>query len=110
MDGLRIKKDGNWVPVKPLPNALSSTLIVTNGTYHSTEHQAMVNSAKERLSIATFYGPKLERNMGPALSLITQQTPAMFKRVGVADYFKGFFARKLRGKSYLDVMRIQNDE
>ncbi|KAM7500619.1 hypothetical protein LguiA_025033 [Lonicera macranthoides] len=113
MDGLQIKKDGNWVPVKPLHNAFIINIgdileIVTNGTYRSIEHRAMVNSAKERLSIATFLSPKIDGEMGPAPSLITQQTPAKFRRVEVADYFKGLFIRELSGKSYLDVMRIQN--
>ncbi|KAM7505896.1 hypothetical protein LguiB_004800 [Lonicera macranthoides] len=114
MDGLQIKKDGNWVPVKPLPNAFIINIgdileIVTNGTYRSIEHRAMVNSAKERLSIATFCNPKFDGDIGPAPSLITQQTPANFRRIEVAEYVKGLFTRELNGKSYLDVMRIQNE-
>ncbi|KAK0579828.1 hypothetical protein LWI29_032155 [Acer saccharum] len=81
--------------------------IVTNGIYHSIEHRATVNSSKERLSIATFYNPKLEGDMGPAPSLITPETPALFRRISVTDYLKGYFSRELRGKSYVDVMRIQ---
>ncbi|KAF5944772.1 hypothetical protein HYC85_018849 [Camellia sinensis] len=84
--------------------------IVTNGTYRSIEHRAVVNSSKERLSIATFYNPRLDGEMGPAPSLITPQTPARFKRIRVQDYFTGLFARELHGKSYLDVMRIENEE
>ncbi len=84
--------------------------IVTNGIYRSIEHRATVNSEKERLSIATFYNPKLDGDMGPAPSLVTPETPALFKRIRVADYFKGYFSRELQGKSYLDVMRIQNEE
>lgn len=84
------------------------TQIVTNGTYRSIEHRASVNSSKERLSMATFYSPNIEGVLGPARSLITPETPVLFKTIGVADYFKGLFARELRGKSYLDVLRIQN--
>lgn len=69
-----------------------------------------MNQEKERLSIATFYSPKLDGEMGPAPSLITSERPALFTRIGVADYFRGLFARKLEGKSYVDVMRIQNGE
>ncbi|KAK2642693.1 hypothetical protein Ddye_024456 [Dipteronia dyeriana] len=113
MEGLQIRKDGMWVPVKPLPDAFIINIgdileIITNGIYRSIEHRATVNSSKERLSIATFYNPKLEGDMGPAPSLITPETPQLFRRIGVADYFKGFFSRELRGKSYVDVMRIQN--
>ncbi|KAJ0017512.1 hypothetical protein Pint_10124 [Pistacia integerrima] len=84
--------------------------IVTNGIYRSIEHRATVNSTKERLSIATFYCPKLDGEMGPAPSLITPETPALFRRIGVEDYFKGLFTRKLDGKAYIDVMRIDNQE
>lgn len=116
MEGLQIRKEGKWIPVKPLPNAFVVNVgdileIVTNGTYRSIEHRATVNSVKERLSIATFYSAELEGDMGPAPSLITPEKPALFKRIGVADYFKGLFSRKLQGKSYIDVMRtIQGEE
>ncbi|KAF2305382.1 hypothetical protein GH714_004543 [Hevea brasiliensis] len=65
MEGLQIKKDGNWVPIKPLPNAFIINIgdileILTNGIYRSIEHRATVNSDKERLSIATFYNPRLD--------------------------------------------------
>ncbi|KAJ0082919.1 hypothetical protein Patl1_10086 [Pistacia atlantica] len=114
MEGLQIRKDGMWVPVKPLPDAFIINIadaleVLTNGIYRSIEHRAVVNSVKERLSIATFYSPKIDGNMGPAPSLVTPETPALFERISVADYFKGFFSRELQGKSYLDVLRIENE-
>ncbi|GMJ07546.1 SENESCENCE-RELATED GENE 1, senescence-related gene 1 [Hibiscus trionum] len=115
MEGLQIRKNGVWVPIKPLPNAFVINIgdimeIVSNGIYKSIEHRATVNSVKERVSVATFYSPKLDGEMGPAPSLITPQTPPLFRRIGVADYFKGYFSRELRGKSYLDVLRVQDEE
>ncbi|KAK6273213.1 hypothetical protein POUND7_010296 [Theobroma cacao] len=111
MEGLQIRKDGAWIPIKPLPNAFVINIgdileIVSNGIYRSIEHRATVNSRKERMSIATFYSPKLEGDMGTAPSLITPQTPALFRRIGVVDYFRGLFSRELRGKSYIDVLRV----
>ncbi|KAK7838455.1 protein srg1 [Quercus suber] len=111
MEGLQIRQDGMWIPVKPLHNAFVVNIgdileIVTNGIYRSIEHRATVNSECERLSIATFYSPKLDGDMGPAPSLVKPERPALFKRIGVADYFKGFFSRELHGKSYVDAMRI----
>ncbi|KAK9937741.1 hypothetical protein M0R45_014513 [Rubus argutus] len=72
------------VPVKPLPDAFIVNIgdileIQTNGTYRSIEHRAI---------------------------LITEQTPAAYTRIGVQEYFKAFFARKLQGKSFLDDLRI----
>ncbi|XP_075663776.1 protein SRG1-like [Castanea sativa] len=111
MEGLQIRQNGMWIPVKPPHNAFVVNIgdileIVTNGIYRSIEHRATVNSERERLSIATFYSPKLDGDMGPAPSLVKPERPALFKRIGVADYFKGFFSRELRGKSYVDAMRI----
>ncbi|XVF25548.1 hypothetical protein REPUB_Repub13aG0221500 [Reevesia pubescens] len=54
--------------------------------------------------------PKLDGDLGPAPSLITPETPALFRRIGVADYFKGYYSRELRQKSYIDVFRVQNME
>ncbi|KAH7568655.1 hypothetical protein JRO89_XS06G0028600 [Xanthoceras sorbifolium] len=114
VEGLQIRKDGMWIPVKPLPNAFvinigDSLEIVSNGTYRSIEHRATVNSLKERLSVATAYSPNLDREIGPAPSLLTPKTPAMFRRIGVKEYYKGRFSNKLDGKSTLNTMRIQNE-
>ncbi|KAK8682998.1 hypothetical protein V6N13_039074 [Hibiscus sabdariffa] len=112
MEGLQIRNSGVWVPIKPLPNAFVINIgdfmeIISNGIYRSVEHRATVNSVKERLSVAAFYSPKLDGDMGPAPSLITPQTPPLFGRIGVADYFKGFYSRELRVKSYLDTLRLR---
>ncbi|KAJ0044732.1 hypothetical protein Pint_04853 [Pistacia integerrima] len=113
VEGLQIKKNGKWVPVSPLPNAFIVNIgdmleMITNGAYRSIEHRATVNSVQERLSIATFYSPRYDGEVGPAFSLITEQTPASFRRVTTEEYFKGLFARELHEKSYLDSMRIQH--
>ncbi|RDX62831.1 Codeine O-demethylase, partial [Mucuna pruriens] len=84
---------------------------MTNGIYKSTMHRAVVNSEKERLSIATFYGPEWSGNIGPAPTLVTPDRPAVFKTIGVADFYKGYLSPQHLGKpkSYLnDVLRIQN--
>lgn len=71
------------------------------------EHRAVVNSSKERLSVATFYSCNLDTELGPARSLVGPNKPPLFRRMPVSDYFKNFFARKLNGKSYLDFMKLE---
>ena len=93
-----------------LLNFLSFLQIVSNGVYRSIEHRATVNSTKERLSIATFYSSKLDSELGPAASLISPHNPPIFRKVPLEKYFKDFFDRKLKGKSYLDFMRIEKGE
>ncbi|KAG4391182.1 hypothetical protein GLYMA_05G137500v4 [Glycine max] len=115
VEGLQIKIDGSWIPIKPLPNAFIVNLgdmmeIMTNGIYRSIEHRATVNLEKERLSIATFYNPGMEVKLGPAPSLVTPTTPAVFKTISVPEYYRGYLSRELRGRSYLDSMKIQNED
>ncbi|WMV15689.1 hypothetical protein MTR67_009074, partial [Solanum verrucosum] len=112
---LQIKKDGAWISVPYRPDAFVVNIgdileIVTNGIYKSIEHRAIVNEDKERISIATFFSPKLDGDLGPAASLLTPQSPAQYRRIGVADYFKGYFSRELVGKSYIDTLRIGNED
>ncbi|KAI4357400.1 hypothetical protein L6164_001349 [Bauhinia variegata] len=114
MEGLQIRKDGLWIPVKPLPNAFIINIgdileIVTNGIYRSIEHRATVNPEKERISVATFYNPSFEKIIGPAQSLVDAERPAKFRSISVAEHFKGYLSRELHGKSYVDFMRIQSE-
>ncbi|KAM5587804.1 codeine O-demethylase [Rosa sericea] len=112
--GLQIKKDGVWVPVNFredafVVNAGDIFEILSNGAYKSMEHRAMVNSEQERISIAMFFNPKFEAEIGPVTSLITPENPPLFKRIGMEQYVQDFYTRrKLDGKSYLDQMRLQN--
>ena len=60
--------------------------------------------------MATFYSPRLEADIGPAPTLITSESPALFKTISVIDFFRGSLLHKLDGKAYIDGMRIQNEE
>lgn len=75
--------------------------------YKSVEHQAIVNSNNERMSVATFYSSNMGTELGPARSLVAKHNVANFRRMPLEAYFKEFFARKLDGKSYLDFMKLE---
>ncbi|MED6118175.1 hypothetical protein PIB30_000154 [Stylosanthes scabra] len=91
VEGLQIKKDGIWVPVKPLPNAF----IINIG-----------DILEERLSIGTFRSPRLDSILGSASSLITKETPPRFKTIKMKEYVERLFAGKLGVRAYIDVLRI----
>ncbi|RZC90040.1 hypothetical protein C5167_044669 [Papaver somniferum] len=117
VDGLQIRKEKIWVPIKPLHNAFVVNIgdileIMSNGIYRSVEHRATINSSKERLSVATFQNPKADTEIGPIPSMITPETPALFRTIRYDDYLKKLFLRILDGKkSFLDSMRIgEGDE
>ncbi|KAH9779413.1 protein SRG1 [Citrus sinensis] len=84
--------------------------IITNGTYPSIEHRAVVNSVQERLSVATAYSLRYDGEVYPAPSLISEKTPPLFRRVRIEEYFRSRYARELRGKSQLDSLRIQHSQ
>jgi len=84
--------------------------IITNGIYPSIEHRATVNSEKERISVATFYGPNMQAMLAPVPSLVTEERPAQYRRISVVDHFNGYFSQELRGKSYLNEMKITESE
>ncbi|WCJ27310.1 2-oxoglutarate (2OG) and Fe(II)-dependent oxygenase superfamily protein [Euphorbia peplus] len=111
VDGLEIKKDGVWLPVSFLPNSLVVNVgdileILSNGVYHSIEHKASVNSEKERISIAFFVNPRFDADVGPATSLISPFNPPIYRTIGMENYVKDFFTRKLKSKTYLEYMKI----
>ncbi|KAJ9564868.1 hypothetical protein OSB04_000834 [Centaurea solstitialis] len=95
------------MPVKPLKDAFIVNIgdileILTNGIYKSIEHRATVNSENARLSIATFLGPKMDGDLGPAPSLITADTQPRFTRVSVTDFLKNFLSKELKSKTNVE--------
>ncbi|KAL9254646.1 Oxoglutarate-dependent flavonoid 7-O-demethylase 1-like protein [Drosera capensis] len=115
VEGLQVKKDGTWIPVNFMPDSFVVNLgdileILSNGLYKSCEHRATVNAIKERISFAMFFNPKLEAEVGPSRSLLSLQNPPLFRRVGMQKYVEDFFARRLDGKSYLEVLRLKEGE
>ncbi|KAK7412534.1 hypothetical protein VNO78_03998 [Psophocarpus tetragonolobus] len=114
VNGLQIKKNGVWIPVNVMSNALIINIgdiieIMSNGAYKSVEHRATVNSEKERISMAMFFLPKFQSEIGPAVSLTNPEHPPLFKRIVVEKYVKDYFTHELNGKSYLERMRITEE-
>ncbi|KAI6705603.1 hypothetical protein NL676_008565 [Syzygium grande] len=115
VDGFQIKMDGAWTPIHILPNAFVVNVgdvmeIFSNGLYNSIEHRATVNSTRERISIAMFFNPKLDSEIGPIQSLTTTESPALFRRIKMEKYVQDFFSHKLNGKSYLERMKLQPEK
>ncbi|KAK4796315.1 hypothetical protein SAY86_028641 [Trapa natans] len=78
--GLQVLKDGTWVAVKPVPDAVivmlaDQTEIITNGAYRSAEHRAITNSSRARLSLATFHDPAKSKKIFPAPEIVSSSSP-----------------------------------
>ncbi|XP_028765875.1 probable 2-oxoglutarate-dependent dioxygenase At5g05600 [Neltuma alba] len=109
--GLEVKRksDGQWVAVKPTPNAFIINLgdvlqVWTNGEYESVEHRVMVNSVKERYSVPFFLNPSHYIMVKPLEELTGEQNPAKYR-----PYNWGKFAltRKRSNFMKLQVENIQ---
>ncbi|KAH7659169.1 (S)-norcoclaurine synthase protein [Dioscorea alata] len=112
VQGLQIKKNGAWLPIKPLPGAFIVNIgdiieIMSNGKYKSIEHRAIVNTDRERLSIATFHGPRVDAQVGPLPAAVEKNEPH-YKTVSLQDYVRMLFSFKLEGKNILDHMKLED--
>ncbi|KAJ3681861.1 hypothetical protein LUZ60_014434 [Juncus effusus] len=112
VQGLQIRKDGKWLSVEALPgtfvvNIGDSFEMFSNGKYKSIEHRAVVNAAKERISIATFTTAPFSGMVGP-LPEVVKGDKEKYKTMNYLEYFRGYLSAKLEGRSYLESMRLSN--
>ncbi|KAH6824337.1 2-oxoglutarate and oxygenase superfamily protein [Perilla frutescens var. hirtella] len=91
VSGLQVRRGNTWITVKPVPNAFIVNLgdqlqILSNENYKSVEHRVIVNSAKERVSLAFFYNPKGENVIKPAEELVTTEQPSRYPPTTFNEY------------------------
>uniref|UniRef100_A0ACD6AAQ7 Uncharacterized protein n=1 Tax=Avena sativa TaxID=4498 RepID=A0ACD6AAQ7_AVESA len=116
VDGLQILIDDIWYHVptassKGHPHALLVLVgdvveIISNGVFKSPVHRAMTNAQKERMSVVMFYGPDLDKEIGPAEELTDDSRPARYKKVKGVDYLPAQYEHASRGERALDTLRI----
>lgn len=109
--GLQVYKDGHWVAVQPIPDALIVNLadqieILSNGRYRSVEHRAVANSSKARMSVATFYDPSKATVISPAVELIDSKHPVLYKDVLFGDHISAWYTKGPEGKKVVDSLGI----
>ncbi|KAK3406847.1 hypothetical protein EUGRSUZ_K02978 [Eucalyptus grandis] len=110
--GLQVRQGDQWVTVEPIPNAFIVNLgdqmqVVTNAIYRSVEHRVIVNSAKERVSLAFFYNPKSDLLIQPAEEFVTEDRPALYSPMTYEEYRTYIRTKGPRGKSQLQsLMRL----
>ncbi|GFZ11819.1 gibberellin 3-oxidase 2 [Actinidia rufa] len=90
--GLQVLRDGSgWVTVPPIPGALVVNIgdllhILSNGSYPSVLHRAMVNRTQHRLSIAYLYGPPSNVQISPLSKLVGPAHPPLYRPVTWTEY------------------------
>ncbi|KAF7026457.1 hypothetical protein CFC21_038567 [Triticum aestivum] len=110
VQGLQIKRNGSWLPVKPVSGAFVVNIgdmfeVLTNGRYRSIEHRAVVDPKEERLSIAAFQFPDIHTMIGPLKEMTGHEDDA-YKTSDLESFMKIFFATKLEGKNFLEQMKL----
>lgn len=85
--------------------------ILTNGMYKSVIHRAIVNKAKTRMSIVSFYNTLGDTVISPMQSLLdATNQPPVYRSVTFDEHFKNFLSRgrnlSLEGVRNTDLYKI----
>lgn len=80
--------------------------IMSNGQYKSIEHRAVVNTERERLSIAAFHSPNIRTMIGPLPDLVKEDA-AKYKTINNEEYIRLVVTSKLDSKNLLDHMKLK---
>ncbi|KAK4265271.1 hypothetical protein QN277_026345 [Acacia crassicarpa] len=109
VEGLQILRDNNWFKVSIIPDALVVNVgdqmeMMSNGVFKSPIHRAVINSEKERLTIAMFCAPDVESEIGPVDELIDESRPKLYKTI--KNYVKTYFQYYQQNKRAIDAVRV----
>lgn len=77
---------------------------MTNGIFKSPVHRVLSNLQTERISVAMFYNPATDKEIGPQDRLVNQENPRLFK--DVKDYATTYFEYYQRGMRALHTVQI----
>lgn len=113
--GLEVLKDGEWVTVQPLSDAIvaiigDQTEVITNGECRSAVHRAVTNSKRARLSVATFHDPAKTRTISPAPELLCSCDGRLYPDVVYGDYVKSWYTKGPEGKRNLDSILLKEED
>ncbi|KAJ1702278.1 hypothetical protein LUZ63_002057 [Rhynchospora breviuscula] len=110
VQGLQIRKDGEWIAVSALPNAFIVNLgditeVLSNGIYKSIEHRAMINTQHPRISLVAFHGPDNSLMLRP-LPEVVGDGKLNYGSVSYQEFMKALFNKKLEGKSVIEKLKL----
>ncbi|XP_057505305.1 oxoglutarate-dependent flavonoid 7-O-demethylase 1-like [Actinidia eriantha] len=103
-DGIQIRHDGEWVPVKQIPNALVMNIrdvieIWSDGKYKSIKHRAVTNENKEIISFALLLFRHDDVEIEQLDHMIDSSRPHSMYKVRYGDYLRQCMKRRMQGKS-----------
>lgn len=74
--------------------------------FKSVMHRVIPNSEKQRISAALFFAMENEKCLEPAMELISDTTPKLFKTMTAAEYRKIHVRRIQQGLNTIDGARV----
>ncbi|MCD7466421.1 Aconitate hydratase mitochondrial [Datura stramonium] len=103
VDGLQILKDGQWIDVLPIPNAIvintgDQIEVLSNGKYKSVWHRVLSKRDGNRRSIASFYNPSLKATIAPALEELSSSNSATYPTFVFGNYMSVYNDQKFLPK------------
>ncbi|XP_015870210.2 protein SRG1 isoform X2 [Ziziphus jujuba] len=109
VEGLQVSKDGKWFTVPTISDAFLVLMgdqmeIMTNGMFKSPVHRVLANSKRERISLAMFYTPEANKEIGPEQALINDINPKLFRNF--KDYAVTHWEYYQRGQRALHVAKV----
>ncbi|XP_068634238.1 flavanone 3-dioxygenase 2-like [Aristolochia californica] len=108
--GLQVYRASKWIAVDPHPGAFIINIgdqiqALSNNKYKSVWHRAIVNSVKERISVASFLCPGTGAVIGPAKQLGSEESPAIYRDFTYDEYYKKFWSRNLDDEHCLELFK-----
>jgi len=81
------------------------TQALSNGAYKSVWHRAVVNAARERMSVASFLCPGNSAVISPAAALVRDGDVPVYRSYTYDEYYKKFWTRSLDQEHCLELFR-----
>ncbi|OAY38403.1 jasmonate-induced oxygenase 2 [Manihot esculenta] len=108
--GLQVRRGNDWITVKPAPHAFIVNIgdqiqVLSSAIYKSVEHRVIVNSAKQRVSLAFFYNPKSDIPLEPLKELVTPETPSLYPAMTFDEYRLFIRTRGPQGKAQVESLK-----
>lgn len=109
IEGLQILKDGQWFGVPILSRALivhagDQMQIMSNDIFKSPIHRVIAPSNRARISVAIFYMPDPELEIGPVVGLITEERPRVYR--DLRNYSAINFECFQKGETAIDAVKV----
>ncbi|KAI3773018.1 hypothetical protein L6452_04215 [Arctium lappa] len=113
--GLQVMKDGQWVGIKPIPNALVVMIghllkVVSNGKLESAEHRAVTNAEESRYTIGSSINPRnKDVVIEPAKALLEKNDcRPLYRAFSYKDYHQVYKEHRGEGEPTLEVFKIED--